>query len=732
MLDLAIVTSCHNYGQYLDEWAASILRLTTRPARVAIVQHGSTDASRRQADAAAATLRAGGLDVALEHHDRRLDFGAARNRAVELAGEVEWVMHFDCDDMLMPHALDDVAEIAPRADVVALGYERCGDLAAGPRNRVRTYRTNTGEEALRDPTPCSGVSPFRRSFWLRSPYRLDQIGGWDTALWLGFAHLGARFVPTRRPGFWYRQHADSVFNTRRLSGWPAARTGAQLQARRRGDSGVTVVVPRAEGDGPERAAAWDWLRRRWAALHPDWQLLEGRGDAGRWCKGEAVWAALGEATGDVLVVVDADCVLPAASLQRAVELVRQGAPWVVPHREVYRLSQAQTADWLQAIEPGGFALESGQNSPPQGGKQPGSIENGRARSTAAAPLGGAIPPPSGRKTAGLDRKQPGSIVRKKGHWHAGLELARPAYVGMAGGGAFVVNRACYAAAGGIPRSYVGWGSEDEALARTLDVLLGPHVRLDGPLVHLWHPPQLRERARENRHLLVRLRRLGEDAEAVWAMVRGEASPQITRAAGWRVQRFVGAAQRQRPNDREMAMHDNFARRRLARARRETTERGDTTMAGALQVTRAHNRATQKALNLAQEQENQAAIAAGKKLAKLHPAMHRAEQNRRRFDARKAQGGAPENKMLRGAPENKAAPAERRAPRQSTAPAKQPQSAEPRTDPLEGVTFISGAAADLARGEKVTADELRKANPGERKFSIAMVREAVDARAGAGR
>jgi hypothetical protein len=340
-MEITIVTSSHNYGRYLADWANSILALTLRPAACVIVDNGSTDGSIALAEAAAIRLDAEGISTIFLSIPQT-DFGTARNAAVALAA-TEWVMHLDADDMVMPHCLEDVARLAPDADVVSLGYERSGDLKSGPRNRTKLYRTHHGAATLADPTPSSGVSPFRRSFWERSPYRTDMTGGWDTALWLGFAHLGARFVPTRRPCFWYRQHADSVFNTRRVDTRKTAFVGSKLQSLRRGDRGVSVLVPWSGSDGGPRQRSWEWLSRHYASAHPDWEVVLGTCPQQNWRKGVAVNDALSHAHGSILIIADADCFLEPAALAGAVELVEQGAPWVVPHTLVNRLSEKASA-----------------------------------------------------------------------------------------------------------------------------------------------------------------------------------------------------------------------------------------------------------------------------------------------------------------------------------------------------------------------------------------------------
>jgi hypothetical protein len=430
MDSLTIVSSCHGYGKYLADWAESITRLTVKPGAVRLFTHGSDEDAKAGA-AAIMRLSAEGLDALHVHQPERLDFGTARNRAVAMSSS-EWVMHLDCDDQIMPHALAVFQRIAPKADVIGAGYERSGDLRAGPHNRKRIYEPADGLEALNSAAPCSGVSPFRRSFWERSPYRTDMRGAWDTALWIGFAKLGARFRPTDMPVFWYRQHSDSIFNRRRkVVDWTHRLTTAQLRCLRR-YSGVSLIVPRDRGEEASRLAGWDCLRRHYARHHPDWEVVEGFSSSASWSKGEAIADALTRSTAAVLVVADADCLIPPAQLEASVELVSSGqAPWAVPHGRVLRLSPATTADWLGRLE----------------------------ADTAELP-------------------------------EVDLEaLARPAYAGFPGGGVFVVPRAVYEAAGGIPSVFRGWGSEDQAIGAILDCFAGPHVRGSADLVHLWHEPQ---------------------------------------------------------------------------------------------------------------------------------------------------------------------------------------------------------------------------------------------------
>lgn len=109
---------------------------------------------------------------------------------------------------------------------------------------------------------------------------------------------------------------------------------------------VSVVVP-WRPDGGHRDAAWQYLAWRWTRTHPHWQIVTGAAPDGPWCKAAAVAAALPGATGDVLVIADAD--VWCDGVDQAVSAVANGAGWAVPHDLVHRLTEDATA----AVRAGG-------------------------------------------------------------------------------------------------------------------------------------------------------------------------------------------------------------------------------------------------------------------------------------------------------------------------------------------------------------------------------------------
>lgn len=111
---------------------------------------------------------------------------------------------------------------------------------------------------------------------------------------------------------------------------------------------VAILIPyRPDGGGP-RDRHWVQLACRWCRDYPGLDLRVGIHTDGPWCKAAATAAALDGCDADVLVIADADVWCePAQALLDAITAVRIGRrAWVVPHREVARLSETGTAAWL--------------------------------------------------------------------------------------------------------------------------------------------------------------------------------------------------------------------------------------------------------------------------------------------------------------------------------------------------------------------------------------------------
>lgn len=340
-MNIAVATSCYNYGKYIPEWTDAILASKIKPNQVCFHDNGSTDDTWRLWLAAKARIESAGIRVADSRSADKADYGTARNCAVSLT-DTEWVMHLDVDDKIMPHALNDWRQLCKSADVISMGYET---FPSKP-SRTNLYNTFTGRQNLWSPKLASAVSPFRRWLWEKSPYRTDLAGSWDTALWIGFCHLGARFVAMSRAGYWYRQHGDSLFTAR--PPMEKQRIGLNLMALRRQEKPmVSIVVPTSFGGCPYREAAWRFVKARMAKLYDWWEIVEVDGCDGTFSKARMANQGVSRAKGSIVVVMDADVVIDDQALLDSVDAVLHGAKWAIPHRDVWRLTEADSAYFME-------------------------------------------------------------------------------------------------------------------------------------------------------------------------------------------------------------------------------------------------------------------------------------------------------------------------------------------------------------------------------------------------
>lgn len=188
-----------------------------------------------------------------------------------------------------------------------------------------------------------------------------------------------------------------------------------------------MIVP-FRGGCEHRERAWEWVQSRYSDY--PWQVVTGTME-GPWCKAEAVEDGLRRASGDILLIADAD--VWCDTIPDAVRAVEQSAPWAVPHLMLHRLSEAATNKVF----------------------------------TGAAPAVAASEP--------------------DGH-------AERIYRGHMGGGVTVIPRHTYNSVP-LDRRFVGWGHEDDAWSLALHRLVGSPVRLEADMWHLWHPPQPRDTRR---------------------------------------------------------------------------------------------------------------------------------------------------------------------------------------------------------------------------------------------
>lgn len=108
---------------------------------------------------------------------------------------------------------------------------------------------------------------------------------------------------------------------------------------------VEVVVPFG-GQCKYRQEALRWVRNWYAGCHPQWEVTVSSG-GDPWVKANAVSAAVKSGGSEIVIVADADCVTD--GLPAAVEAVEGGAPWAIPHKGVYRLTEQGTTNFYDGL-----------------------------------------------------------------------------------------------------------------------------------------------------------------------------------------------------------------------------------------------------------------------------------------------------------------------------------------------------------------------------------------------
>lgn len=193
---------------------------------------------------------------------------------------------------------------------------------------------------------------------------------------------------------------------------------------------TSVLMPFSDGGDPWRREAFDRVVRWYEDQFPDWHLCLGLLAENGWSKGRALRMAYEKAAGGPLVLADADS---------------------------YLLQPETLRDAVEAVSIGVPWVVPHRM-----------VYRLRERETRRV----------------YDENVPPRIGA----------VCRPEYVGPPGGGLTVLSVEAWETVRGVDDRFEGWGGEDICFGYALETLVGPHVRLDGDLIHLWHPhpaPDLR-------------------------------------------------------------------------------------------------------------------------------------------------------------------------------------------------------------------------------------------------
>jgi hypothetical protein len=202
-------------------------------------------------------------------------------------------------------------------------------------------------------------------------------------------------------------------------------------------AGLSLLIPFRDDDG-SRTSTYNWLIEYWKAALPDAQIVTGSDSHVPFSKTSAFNDARTRATGDIFVLIDADCYLDAQVLLNCAAQIRLNRKlgrrlWYIPYRQFYRLNE-RTSSHVLASDP-------------------------------AHPMQIPTPPP----VADIDNTPEAA---SHGHWWGAMVQVMP--------------KQAFDLVGGTDPRFTGWGGEDVAFMRALDTLWCKHKTTNNQVLHLWH------------------------------------------------------------------------------------------------------------------------------------------------------------------------------------------------------------------------------------------------------
>jgi len=186
---------------------------------------------------------------------------------------------------------------------------------------------------------------------------------------------------------------------------------------------VSVVIAYRDMGDPHRAQAFRYVLDWWPGLDVEIVVESGSSDD-TFTRASAINAAVARAGGDLIIQADPDSLVPGdPSLVDALTVAGEADGLVIPHDQYLYLTADATAD----------------------------LYAGRAEL-----------------------------------WEMGPEHCE--FHGRDGRGNVVVfHRSVWEKVGGLDERFPMWGGDDAAFAYAVEAIVGPTVRIPGPMVHLWHP-----------------------------------------------------------------------------------------------------------------------------------------------------------------------------------------------------------------------------------------------------
>lgn len=109
---------------------------------------------------------------------------------------------------------------------------------------------------------------------------------------------------------------------------------------------ISVCIPYGFTDN-RRAIICAWVTARWWALHPDFEVVYGDSNRDPFSRSQARNEAATKATGDVLIFADADTFTTPDNVEQGLDMLKNGAPWVIGSGNYYSLDEPCSDRFLE-------------------------------------------------------------------------------------------------------------------------------------------------------------------------------------------------------------------------------------------------------------------------------------------------------------------------------------------------------------------------------------------------
>lgn len=186
---------------------------------------------------------------------------------------------------------------------------------------------------------------------------------------------------------------------------------------------ISIIIPYKPDHG-RRDFLWPFIQMRYREYMPDIEICMGSDDQNKlFCKARAINEAVQKATGEILILVDAEVIFE-PSLIEQIRSIIHFHPWIIPFANAFRLNKEATDRFIEECLSLDFCI--------------------------------------GKSDIEYSKFVPGGYMN-------------------------VLTRESFDKVRGMDERFKGYGFEDMAFALSLDTICGPHYRMDGTIFHLWHP-----------------------------------------------------------------------------------------------------------------------------------------------------------------------------------------------------------------------------------------------------